>query len=104
MVQERGSLGEPTAGVQRRLNRHSLLGRSPSLSRQQLDTYASQVMALDEAGESYAQKIHRLFMEAGGFPLQHCASALQPFLPTYTKHSKPLRSRSDALSSVAQEL
>ena len=67
ILQEPGSQGEPTGSLQRRLNRQSLLGRNPSLSRQQVDTYATRVMALDEAGESYAQKIHRLFMEAGGF-------------------------------------
>ena len=36
-----------------RLARHSQLGRA------QLDAYASQVMALDEEGESFVQKIHR---------------------------------------------
>ena len=80
-LQEPGSQGEPTGSLQRRLNRQSLLGRNPSLSRQQVDTYATRVMALDEAGESYAQKIHRLFMEAGGFPAAaacHSSAAVPP--------------------------
>ena len=42
-----------------RLSRHSQLGRA------QLDEYASRVMALDGEGESFVQKIHRLFTEAG---------------------------------------
>lgn len=47
------------SGAPPRLARHSQLGRA------QLDEYASQVMALDEEGESFVQKIHRLFTEAG---------------------------------------
>ena len=52
----------PAPGVSaahHRLARHSQLGRA------QLDEYASRVMALDEEGESFVQKIHRLFTEAG---------------------------------------
>ena len=55
-------LGSPVPSgsvAQPRLARHSQLGRA------QLDDYASQVMALDEEGESFVQKIHRLFTEAG---------------------------------------
>ena len=55
-----GSLGSDGASAaHRRLARHSQLGRA------QLDEYASKVMALDEEGESFVQKIHRLFTEAG---------------------------------------
>lgn len=81
ILQEPGSQGEATGSLQRRLNRQSLLGRNPSLSRQQVDTYATRVMALDEAGESYAQKIHRLFMEAGASPAAaacHSSAAVLP--------------------------
>ena len=56
------SNGSPAPGVSaahHRLARHSQLGRA------QLDEYASRVMALDEEGESFVQKIHRLFTEAG---------------------------------------
>ena len=55
-------LGSPVPSgpvTQPRLARHSQLGRA------QLDDYASRVMALDEEGESFVQKIHRLFTEAG---------------------------------------
>lgn len=51
--------------VQGRLARNSQLGRA------QLDDYASRVMALDEEGESFVQKIHRLFTEAGTLHV-HC--------------------------------
>ena len=57
-----GSLGSQppsAAAAHHRLARHSQLGRA------QLDEYASKVMALDEEGESFVQKIHRLFTEAG---------------------------------------
>lgn len=53
--------------VQGRLARNSQLGRA------QLDEYASRVMALDEEGESFVQKIHRLFTEAG--MLHMCTAA-----------------------------
>ena len=80
MLQE---LGEPISSMQRRLNRQSLFGRSPSLSRQQVDCYASRVMALDEAGESYAQKIHRLFMEAGWWLTAAVCRSPETILPRF---------------------
>ena len=49
-----------------RLMRHSQLGRA------QLDEYASRVMALDGEGESFVQKIHRLFTEAGDTSCRPC--------------------------------
>lgn len=41
------------------------LARNSVLDRAQLDDYASRVMALDDEGESFVQKMHRLFTEAG---------------------------------------
>ena len=100
ILQEAGSQGEPTGSLQRRLNRQSLLGRNPSLSRQQVDTYATRVMALDEAGESYAQKIHRLFMEAGGLPAAVTCHSPAADLSHSMLLNKPLRSPSLCNPSV----
>jgi hypothetical protein len=44
---------------------HKRLARRSQLDRKQLDEYASQVMALEDDGESFVQKMHRLFSEAG---------------------------------------
>jgi len=55
--------------VQGRLARNSQMGRA------QLDEYASRVMALDEEGESFVQKIHRLFTEAGMLHVHCCCMA-----------------------------
>ena len=44
---------------------HKRLARGSQLDRKQLDEYASRVMALENDGESFVQKIHRLFSEAG---------------------------------------
>ena len=46
-------------GINRRLFRNSQMPQS------QLNDYASRVMALDDEGESFVQRIHRLFTEAG---------------------------------------
>ena len=58
------------SNVQGRLARNSQLGRA------QLDEYASRVMALDEEGESFVQKIHRLFTEAGTLHVHCCCMAI----------------------------
>lgn len=44
---------------------HKRLARRSQLDRKQLDEYASRVMALEDDGESFVQKMHRLFSEAG---------------------------------------
>lgn len=35
------------------------------LKQEELEKYASEVMMLDEKGETFVQKLNRLFMEAG---------------------------------------
>ena len=44
---------------------HKRMKRRSQRDRARLDEYASQVMELDESGESFVQKMHRLFSEAG---------------------------------------
>ncbi len=63
---------EPS-GVLQASAMHKRLGRRSQLDRSQLDEYASRVMALESDGESFVQKMHRLFGEAGGL----CAASLE---------------------------
>ena len=56
---------------------HKRLARGSQLDRKQLDEYASRVMALEDSGESFVQKMHRLFSEAGEchlLPLKYTCS------------------------------
>ena len=44
---------------------HKRMKRRSQRDRARLDQYASQVMDLDSSGESFVQRMHRLFAEAG---------------------------------------
>ena len=46
---------------------HKRMKRRSHRDRARLDEYASQVMDLDNSGESFVQRMHRLFSEAGAW-------------------------------------
>ena len=49
----------------RRSRTSAIHKRMKRMDRRQLDECASQVMELDNSGESFVQRMHRLFGEAG---------------------------------------
>ena len=56
---------------------HKRMKRRSQRDRARLDEFASQVMDLDSSGESFVQRMHRLFAEAGaGHALQAPACCL----------------------------
>lgn len=80
--------------------------RQSKLKRPELLRYASRVMKLDKEGESFMQKLNRLFMEAGA-PPSYLFPALCPLsLSRYRQYSRRMQIvlKGKKTASISQSL